>query len=267
MPLSHAVVLGILQGLAEFLPVSSSAHLTLAPWLLGWDDPGLGFDVALHVGTLIAVLWYFRAEWARLVAAALSLLRNRRMDTPEKRRVIYLVVATIPGAVAGLALEKLADRALRTPALIAAALIVMGILLWAVDRTATRRRDLDSLTARDAVLSGLSQAFALIPGVSRSGATITAARALGVGREGAAVFSFLMSMPIIAAAAVLKVPHVLRTEGITPPLLVGVLAAALSSAVAITVLLRYVSRHSYGLFALYRIALGAGVLAVVATRG
>ncbi|GAC1515133.1 MAG: undecaprenyl-diphosphatase UppP [Gemmatimonadaceae bacterium] len=267
MPVSHAVVLGILQGLAEFLPVSSSAHLTLVPWLLGWPDPGLGFDVALHVGTLVAVVWYFRDEWMRLARAALTMLRRGRADSVEERRVVFLVIATIPGAAAGLALEKLADRAFRTPPVIAVALMVMGALLWAVDRWASRARDLATLHARDAVLIGLSQAFALIPGVSRSGATITAGRAVGLGRDSAAVFSFLMSMPIIAAAAILKLPHVLHTEGVTAPLLIGVGAAALSSGFAISVLLRYVSRHSFGVFAVYRIVAGAVVIVISVVRG
>jgi undecaprenyl-diphosphatase len=259
--LAHAIVLGIIQGLAEFLPVSSSAHLALAPWLLHWDDPGLSFDVALHVGTLIAVLWYFRAEWMRLVRAALG------QGTPEeRRRVGFLVVATIPGAIAGLALEKQAETTFRDPRLIALVLIVMGVLLWWVDKRASSERTLPSMTIRDAALVGLAQMFAIVPGVSRSGSTITAGRALRFTREDAAVFSFLMSMPIIAAAALLKLPHVLKTEGVTAPLAAGVIASAVSGWLAITVLLRYVTRRSYGVFAAYRIVVGAIVLLIAFTR-
>lgn len=262
----QAFVLGTLQGLAEFLPISSSAHLTLAPWALGWPEPGLAFDVALHVGSLVALLWYFRAEWLALARAARSIVANRRVSTVEERRLVLLVIASIPGGIAGLLLEKKAETAFRAPALTAAALIVMGAVLWIVDARASRARTLNAFTNWDALLVGCAQAFALIPGVSRSGATITAGRALGFDRESAATFSFLMSMPIIAAAAVLKVPKALAEGGVTLPLATGVAAAALSSALAITVLLRFVKTRGLGVFALYRFALGAAVLALVAYR-
>lgn len=262
----QAFVLGALQGLAEFLPISSSAHLALAPWAFGWPEPGLAFDVALHVGSLAALLWYFRAEWIVLVRAALSIVATRRVETVEQRRVILLVIATIPGGIAGLLLEKKAETAFRAPALTAAALIVMGAVLWIVDARASRDRRLDSFTNLDALLAGCAQAFALIPGVSRSGATITAGRALGFDRASAATFSFLMSMPIIAAAALLKVPKALAQGGVTLPLVIAVVTAALSSVLAITVLMRFVRTRGLGVFALYRFALGAAVLALVAYR-
>ena len=261
MSLWHAIVLGIVQGLSEFLPVSSSAHLTLVPWLFHWDDPGLAFDVALHVGTLIAVLWYFRAQWIALVRAALG-----QGSAEDRRRVGFLIIATIPGAIAGLALEKQAETTFRDPRLIAVVLMLMGVVLWWVDRAAAADRTLPSMRARDALLIGLAQMFAIIPGVSRSGSTITAGRGLRFTREDAAVFSFLMSMPIIAAAALLKLPHVLKTEGVTAPLAAGVLASALSGWLAIAVLLRFVVRRSYGVFAAYRIIIGLIVLVVAFTR-
>lgn len=267
MTIFQSLVLGLIQGLTEFLPVSSSAHLSLAPYLLGWQDPGLAFDVALHFGTLIAVLWFFRKEWAKLIGAAVSIITNRRVDTVEKKRVVFLIIATIPGAIGGLLLEKKAETAFRAPALTAIALIVMGIVLWLVDRMASQERKLESMTWVDALVIGCAQVVALIPGVSRSGSTITAGRALKFDRESAAIFSFLMSMPIIAAAVVLKGPEVLRTGGFGIELVVGVLASAISGWLAIAVLLRYVSRHSYGVFALYRVLLGLVVLAVVYTRG
>ncbi len=263
----QALVLGIIQGLSEFLPVSSSAHLTLAPWLFNWPDPGLSFDVALHFGTLLAVLWYFRAEWAKLVRAAGSLLATRRLDTVEKRRVVYLIIATIPGAVGGLLLESRAESGFRSPALIATALMVMGFILWITDKVRDAARPLDDMRWKDAALIGLSQVLALVPGVSRSGATITAGRGLAFDRESAARFSFLMSMPIIAAAAVLKVPEVIRETGFTTQLIVGVIASAISGWLAISIVMRYVTRHSYGIFAAYRIVLGLIVLAVLYTRG
>jgi len=263
----QAFVLGALQGFAEFLPVSSSAHLSLAPWAFGWPEPGLAFDVALHVGTLVALLWYFRAEWVALARAAMSVLAKRRTETAEERRAVFLVIATIPGALAGLLLEKQAETIFRAPALTATALIAMGALLWVVDARARRERPLPSMRWQDSLIIGCAQAFALIPGVSRSGATITAGRALGFDRTAATVFSFMMSMPIIAAAAVLKLPKALAQSGLDAPLVVGVLTAAVSSAIAIAVLLRFIQRRGFGVFALYRFALGAAVLALVAARG
>jgi undecaprenyl-diphosphatase len=262
----QALVLGLIQGLTEFLPVSSSAHLALAPWFFGWKDPGLAFDVALHFGTLIAVLWYFRSEWAKLIAAAISMIRARRVETVEERRVIFLILATIPGAIGGLLLEKKAETAFRAPALTATALIVMGIVLWAADRFSRMNRELPAMRWLDAFLIGVSQVFALIPGVSRSGSTITTGRLLSFDRQSAAVFSFLMSMPIIAAAVVLKGSEAMR-GGVTAPLIIGVAAAAVSSWLAISILLRYVTRHSYGIFALYRVILGVVVLVVLYVRG
>ena len=263
----QSFILGLLQGLAEFLPISSSAHLAIAPWLFHWPDPGLAFDVALHFGTLIAVLWYFSGEWISLLRAAGQIISTRKIVTVEQKRAAFLVVATIPGGIFGLLLEKKAETAFRNPALIACALIVLGILLWAADRFARADKPITHMTWRDAILIGVAQVFALIPGVSRSGSTITAGRALGYDRNGAAAFSFLLSMPIIAAAVILKVPHVMREAGMSLPLLVGVATSAISGWLAISVLLKFVSRHSYGVFAWYRVLLGVGVLAVYFARG
>ena len=266
MTVFQALVLGVLQGLAEFLPISSSAHLTLAPWLFHWNDPGLAFDVALHFGTLIAVLWYFRHQWITLIGAVASIIAHRRVETEQERRAVYLIIATIPGAIAGLALEKYAESVFRDPKLVATVLIIMGIVLWWTDKRSAQDRPLQSITWVDALLIGLAQMFAIIPGVSRSGSTITAGRALRLTRESAAIFSFLMSMPIIAAASLLKLPHVLRTEGIDAQLVVGVLASAVSGWLAISVLLRFVVRRSYGIFAVYRVVVGLIVLAIAFTR-
>jgi undecaprenyl-diphosphatase len=267
MTVLEALVLGVLQGLAEFLPISSSAHLALAPWVFGWRDPGLAFDVALHVGTLVAVLWYFNQEWRNLIIAFFRLVRTRRASTEQERRIIYLVIATIPGAIAGLLVEDHAESTFRAPKLIASALMVMGVILWWVDRAAARDRSLDGMRWRDALLIGIGQMFALLPGVSRSGSTITAGRALRFSRESAAVFSFLMSAPITFAAIVLKVPDAVRETGISAPLIVGVVASAVSGWIAISVLLKLVARHGYGVFAGYRLLLGAGILALAFARG
>lgn len=263
----QAIALGVIQGLSEFLPISSSAHLTLAPWLFGWEDPGLAFDVALHFGTLLAVLWYFRMEWLQLIKAAFGIITTGRIETPEKRRVVYLIIATIPGAIGGLMLQSRAEAAFRSPQIIAIALIVMGSLLWAVDKAVDQRRVLGEMRWVDSLLIGLSQVIALIPGVSRSGSTITTARGLRFDRESAAEFSFLMSMPIIAAAVVLEGPKALHQGGLTNELMSGVVAAAISGWLAISILMRYVTTHSYGIFAVYRVVLGLAVLALIHARG
>ncbi len=263
----QAFVLGALQGLTEFLPVSSSAHLSLTPWVMGWQPAGLGFDLALHVGTLVALAWYFRAEWKSLVIGGLTLLRHLKPVDDGSRRALFIIIATIPAAVAGVLLEDLAETAFRAPIVTAIALIVMGAVLWLVDAKVPRVRDRATMTWRDALLIGCAQCLALVPGVSRSGSTITAGRALGFDRGSAAVFSFLMSMPIILAAAVLKVPDAVRETGITLPLVVGVVTAAVSSGLAISFLLRYVSRRGYGIFAVYRFILGAVIIGLILTRG
>jgi undecaprenyl-diphosphatase len=267
MTIFEALVLGTVQGLAEFLPISSSAHLALTPWVFGWRDPGLAFDVALHVGTLVAVLWYFNQEWKLLATAFVRLARARRAETEEERRVIYLVIATIPGGIAGLALEGHAESTFRNPMIIAPALMLMGVILWLVDRLASRERSLGSMRSVDALLIGVGQMFAILPGVSRSGSTITAGRALRFSRESAAVFSFLMSAPITFAATVLKVPDAVRETGLSAPLVVGVVTSAVSGWLAITVLLKLVARRGYGVFAVYRLLLGAAVLALAVSRG
>lgn len=262
----QALVLGIIQGLSEFLPISSSAHLALTPWFLGWQDPGLAFDVALHTGTLVAVAWYFRREWFALARSAIAIARQRAVRSPDEWRLVFLVVATIPAAIAGLAVEDLAENAFRSPRLIAINLMLMGVLLWAVDRLSRRDRQLDGMKWRDAVTIGLIQCLALVPGVSRSGSTITGARVLGFDRQSAAVFSFLMSFPVTAAAAVLKAPEAFRSGMDASTILIGIGAAAASSWLAIAILLRYVQRHSFGIFALYRLVLGVIILATLAAR-
>jgi undecaprenyl-diphosphatase len=263
----QALVLGLVQGLTELLPVSSSAHLALTPYLLGWEDHGLSFDVALHFGTLLALSWYFRAEWLDMMRSAVHIARTRRVESVHDRRLVFLVVATIPAGVGGLLLNDLAKTTFRSPYVIGTTLVVLGLLLWAADRWSVRSRHIEEITLRDAIIVGCAQVLALVPGVSRSGSTITAGRLLKLDRPSAARFSFLMSMPITAAAVIFEAPGALRTEGFSAPLLVGVAAAAVSSWLAITVLLRYVSKHSFGVFALYRVLLAGVVFYTLATRG
>lgn len=263
----QALVLGLVQGLSEFLPISSSAHLALTPWFFGWESGGLAFDVALHIGTLAAVAWYFRREWVALARSALSIVRHRKVSTTDEWRLVFLVVATIPAAIAGLTVEDLAETTFRSPRLIAINLMVMGVLLWLVDRTARRDRPLDRMTMRDAITIGFIQCLALLPGVSRSGSTITGGRLLGFDRQAAAVFSFLMSFPVTLAAAILKAPDAFTPGTEATTIFIGIAAAAASSWLAIAVLLRFVARYSFGIFAAYRVVLGVIVLVTLAMRG
>jgi undecaprenyl-diphosphatase len=263
----QALVLGLIQGLSEFLPISSSAHLALTPWFLGWESGGLAFDVALHIGTLVAVAWYFRREWVALAKSAVSIVRQRSVRTTDEWRLVFLIAATIPAAIAGLTVEDLAETTFRSPRLIAINLMVMGVLLWAVDRFARMDRPLDQMRFRDAITIGFVQCLALLPGVSRSGSTITGGRLLGFDRQAAAVFSFLMSFPVTLAAAILKAPDAFTPGTDASTIFVGIAAAAVSSWLAISVLLRFVSKHSFGIFAAYRLVIGAIVLVTLVVRG
>ncbi len=253
----QTVVLGLVQGLGEFLPISSSAHLVLVPGYMHWPDPGLAFDVALHLGTLLAVVLYF---WRDLVQLALSLLQPKNPALAKERRLVGLLgLATVPGAVIGFLLEHQAETLFRSPRLIAIALIVLGLFLWLADRYAAGDRTVDEITPGLALLIGLAQGLALIPGVSRSGITITVALFLGFRRTDAARFSFLMSIPIIAGAGVLKFKEILLSPD-KAALAAGFVAAAVSGFAAIWFLLRYVQRNRYTPFVIYRWALGAFVL-------
>ncbi|HKV56301.1 MAG TPA: undecaprenyl-diphosphatase UppP [Candidatus Binataceae bacterium] len=255
----QALVLGIVQGLTEFLPVSSSAHLVLIPWLLRWEDPGLAFDVALHLGTLLALLIYYWREW---LAMAASLVNG---DSQRRRLLFLLIVASVPGAIIGLLFEKQAETVFRSPALIAVTLALMGVALWLFDRYASQRRSMREMTFLDALLIGLSQAFAIVPGVSRSGSTITMARIVRVNREDAANFSFLMATPIIAGAGLVEGRHMLHA-GITRDVWLGFAAAAVFGLIAIAGLIQFVRTHTYEPFAWYRIVLAIFVIAVFLYR-
>lgn len=255
MTVFQALVLGIVQGLGEFLPISSSAHLVLIPWLFGWKDPGLTFDVALHMGTLLAVVLYFGKDWIRLLKAALS-----KGSSDEKRIFWFLVLATIPGGLFGLALEKQAEDAFRDPILIGAMLIVMGIILYISDKK-PRIRTVETMTVADTLWIGLSQALAIIPGVSRSGSTMTAARFLAMKREDAARFSFLMSTPIILGAGVLKLRH-LTMASINLPFSVGVISSFVVGILSISFLLKYLRTSDFRLFVGYRVIIGVIVIAL-----
>jgi len=257
----HAVLLGLVQGLGEFLPISSSAHLVLVPWLFGWRDPGLAFDVALHVGTLFAVVAYFWRDWLVLLHHGLT-----ARGTREAVLFWYLVAATVPGALAGWLLEDYAETVFRTPLLVGTMLIVLGVVLYLADHLGRRLRQLGDITLGQALLIGVAQAFAIIPGVSRSGATITAARLLGIEREAATRFSFLLSTPIIFGAGVMQLKDITLAD-LNLPFVVGVAVSAATGFLAIGFLLRYVTTRNFNIFVWYRLALGLSVLAVVVYRG
>lgn len=251
MTFLQATAYGLVQGIAEFLPISSSAHLVLLPWAFGWKDPGQTFDVALHFGTLAAISLYFLADWKALLTGALKEPRG-----PGGRRLLFLATATVPGVIAGLFLEKQAETVFRDPARIALALAVFGLLLAAADRLGRRERGLETTGLREAIIIGAAQALAIVPGVSRSGATITAGLSLGLTREAAARYSFLLALPITFGACILKLRH-LTSADLTPVFLWAVLVSGLSGMAVIHFFLRQLRRSSLWPYAAYRLFLSA----------
>jgi undecaprenyl-diphosphatase len=276
MPIYQAIVLAVVQGLTEFLPISSTAHLWLVPWLLKWKDPGLTYDVALHAGTLLAVLAYFWRYWVEMAAMAAGLgsssvatrvgsaSHSARADLRENPRLLwYLVIATIPGALAGWRFEHAAEEQLRSPIIVGTALIVIGLFMWAGDRLGKRDRDLGHVGLLDSVLVGVAQALAVIPGVSRSGVTMTAGLFQRMKRETAARFSFLLSTPLIAGAVLkkgLEIRHAGLPHDMRLPFLCGALVSALVGYLVIAFLIRYLERRTFAIFVVYRVALGVILL-------
>jgi undecaprenyl-diphosphatase len=266
----QAIVLGLVQGATEFAPVSSSGHLILVPWIFGWmligdADVRKSFDVALHMGTLLGALIYFREDMARYAGAWFRSIGARRLSTPEERIAWALVVGTIPGAIAGAVFENVIQEQLGAPWLIAVMLVAFGVVLVLVDRRARSDRAFDSIGPKEGLLLGTAQALALQPGVSRSGVTITAARAMGLDRESAARFSFLLSLPIIAGAGAFKAVDLARTglQGHAEEFVAGVVASAISGFVVIWGLLKYLKRHDFTVFLWYRVALAALVVILI----
>ncbi len=260
MTIFQALILGIIQGLGEFLPISSSAHLVLVPWVLDWPYAGLTFDVALHIGTLISVVAFFWRDWFSLINSAL-----RRDGTQEARMFWYLLAATVPGAAVGYLFEEQAETIFRTPLLIGVLLIMMGIVLYWVDRSAAKIKSIRGVSLSDSLLIGLSQAFAILPGVSRSGVTMTVGRALGLTREAAARFSFLLSTPIIVGAGLFKLKDITPGD-INAAFVAGVISSAVVGFISIGFLLRYLARRSFAVFAWYRFAVGSAVIVIALVR-
>lgn len=273
MPISHAVVLGLVQGLSEFLPISSSGHLLLVPWLFNWNDfdsesTEKAFDVALHIGTIAAAIAYFRRDLTMYVREGLGALTRRGQPiTPDGRIAWLLLLSTIPAALVGALFETWIDETLGTPFIIAISLIFFGLLLLWADR-ATGVRQIDHFSTRDALSVGAAQALALNPGTSRSGITITASRRMGFSRDSAARISFLMMIPVTGGAVVFKLVGLAEDgipDGLLVPMLVGIATSAVSGWFAVWGTLRLVRTKSFTPFVIYRVALGVAVLVILAT--
>lgn len=284
MPILQAIILGIVQGLTEFIPISSSAHLVIIPWLFKWDDPALeslAFDIALHLGTLVALLWFFAGDWVRLVRAGIASILERKIGDDVDRRLAWLlVIGSIPGAIVGALAESKIEELfhpayapIQPMAMVTMGIIMalLGVALFAAERLARHLRKLNQISLRDAIMIGLSQALAIFPGVSRSGATITAGLALGLERETAARFSFLLSAPIIAGAGVKSLYDIFKDGMLDSSELtlfaVGFVAATISGYLCIKFLLRFLQKNSTNIFVYYRWALAVLIIIVALTRG
>ncbi|HEV8699386.1 MAG TPA: undecaprenyl-diphosphatase UppP [Candidatus Limnocylindrales bacterium] len=270
----QALIMGVVQGLTEFLPVSSSGHLIVVPFLARWDDAfinSLAFSVMLHLGTLVALLVYFRSDWIRLVPAGIAAVRDRSFHGDDDRRLAWLLVAsTIPAALVGLVFSDVIEASFRHVGLVAVTLVLGGLILLIADRFGANSRSVEDVTFPIAIGIGAAQALALIPGISRSGISISAARMVGMDRESAARFAFLMATPITAGAGLFEVRRLLAGEGgiqvSTLPLVVGMVASLVAGLAAIHFMLSFLRRRSLDAFVWYRFALAAIVLIVWLAR-
>jgi len=264
MSILQAILLGLIQGAAEFLPVSSSGHLVIVPWLLGWDSPTLTFDTVVHLGTLIAVIVYFRQDIISLLRAWWDSVRARKIETAQARLAWLLIAASVPGALLGYLLDDWFEQMFSAPAIAAALLLVTGVLLVTSERLGKRERSLDAMKWPDALWIGLAQALAIAPGLSRSGATISAGLFRGFERDEAARFSFLLGIPIIAGSAAFQLLKTASeiSSGEALQLVLGFMAALISGYMFIHFLLNYVRTHSLRPFAYYCWAFGALALIV-----
>ena len=267
MSILQSLILGIVQGLTELLPISSSGHLEIIPWLFNWtSDPNFnvafeGFDVALHFGTFLAIAIFFFKDWINLIVGGFNQVVKKK-KTPEGRMFWYLVIATIPGGIIGLLLDTFAGDVLKKPIIIAIALMVMGVILYFVDKKAKSTTDYEHMTFKQTFLIGLSQCLAFIPGVSRSGITMTAGRAMGVDRPSAARYSFMLSAPIVFAATIFK----LKDFVFNLSFFIGVLASFIVGIIVIKWLLKFLQKGSFKVFAIYRVIFCLIILIVAFTR-
>lgn len=270
MPLYQAIVLAIVQGFTEFLPVSSSAHLFLVPWLLGWPDQGLDFDIALHIGTLAAVLVYFFKDWLQIVAQAVGVNYGDDQELKQSPKLLwYLVLATVPAGLIGLKFKDQIETTLRSPYVMGTMMIVIGLLLWVAERVSQRVKHIGELTLADTLMIGTSQALALIPGTSRSGITISTGLFRGLTHSAAARFSFLLSTPIVAASGLKSIYDLSKhglTEGMLMPFLVGIAGSAVVGIAVIAFFLKVIRKHGLAPFIAYRIIFGIIVIALAFVR-
>jgi undecaprenyl-diphosphatase len=267
MPLYQAIILAIVQGLTEFLPVSSTAHLAIVPQLLHWRDPGLAFDIALHVGTLAAVLIFFFRDWVKIILTGIGVPFERGPEDENSRvLLLYLIIGTIPVGIAGLLFKRQAEGPWRNLIVMGVMLIAVGILMYFGDKFGRDKRGLNQITWTDAMWIGVSQALAIVPGTSRSGITITTGRFRSLNREAAARFSFLLSTPAIAAAAAKDFLDLRKEGGIPPgmgmPYAVGVIVSAIVGIVVIAFFLKYLKQNTLALFVWYRIVFGIIIIAL-----
>ncbi len=253
----QSIILGIVQGLTELLPISSSAHLTLIPWIFNWSGLSESFDVALHFGTLLAIGLFFFKDWIELIKGGYKLAVKKEKST-EGRMFWYIVLATIPGGIIGFLLDHFLENALKAPLIIATALIVMGIILYVVDKNCKSKISYEKMGLKETFLIGLSQALAFIPGVSRSGVTMTTARILKVDRESAAKYSFMLSAPIVLAATIFK----FSSFTLSLEFFIGVITSFLVGVGVIKFLLQYLKKGSFKVFAIYRVIAGLAVILI-----
>ncbi len=271
MSLFHVVILAIVQGITEFLPISSSAHLALAPWLLGWEDQGLTFDIALHFGTLAAVLIYFFRDWVQIIAQGFGFSYEHDSQLTNSRHLLwFLMAATVPVGIIGLLLKDYVETTLRNPFVIGFMLIAVGLLMGAADRAGKREKGVGRTSFADAMVIGVSQALAVVPGTSRSGITITAALFRGLRRSSAARFSFLLSTPAIGGAALVACLDLMEQGGIPPGMrvsfMVGMVVSAVTGCVVIRFFLRFLRDHTLKFFVAYRVIFGIMVIALAVFR-
>jgi undecaprenyl-diphosphatase len=267
MSILQLVILAIVQGLTEFLPVSSSAHLALAPWLFGWEDPGLAFDIALHLGTLAAVILYFFKDWVQVIAQGLGISYTNDAELAKNRSLLWmLAVASLPIGLFGFIFNKEAETTWRSPYIIGTMLILVGLLMAYAERVSRGRRDIGEIGFVDSIVIGFSQALAIIPGTSRSGITITTGLFRDLNRESAARFSFLLSTPAIAAAGAKALYDLMKQGGLTPEVriqfLIGIAVSAIVGCFVIAFFLRYLRSHTLKFFVYYRIIFGIIVIAL-----
>lgn len=271
MTSTQAIVLGAVQGLTEFLPISSSAHLILVPWLMGWPDQGLTFDVVLHAGTLIAILSFFWRDWLQM---ALSLIPRAPLEPEEKQAngklLSWVICATVPAAVAGFFAEESVETSLRSPFVLSITLIGVALLLWLAEKTARLEKELSRVSWTDVMSIGCAQALALVPGTSRSGITITTGLFRGLTREAAARFSFLLSAPIVGGAGLKKLLDLHQMgipQGERIPMLLGFLSSLLVGYLTIRFLMKFLQRNTLLVFIYYRIVLGFIILGLIQFAG